>query len=114
MTTNNLEDESLGRTGAKINEIEPIIWAGAIKIDPKYFKGNKNFLIRELLKRNIGAGSGFYPFSVTPLYNTPFLPISESISKNIISLPSYPSLSYDDIDYICHQLKSLMGKDCVI
>jgi len=96
------------------NEVKPIIWAVAIKINPKYFKGDRNFLIRELLKRNIETRPGFYPFSIMPLYNTSPLPISESISKNIISLPSYPSLSYDDIDYICHQLKSLMGKDHVI
>ena len=114
MTTNNLEDESLSRAGAKINEIELIIWAVAIKINPKYFKGDRNFLIKELLKRNIKTRPGFYTFSVMPLYNAPPLPISESISKDIISLPSYPSLSYDDIDYICHQLKNLMGKDHVI
>lgn len=111
MTTNNLVDDSLDRTGVKISEIELIIWAMAIKINTKYFKGDRNFLIRELLKRNIETRPGFYPFNVMPLYNTPPLPISESISKNIISLPSYPSLSYDDIDYICHQLKSLTGKD---
>jgi len=92
MTTNNLENESLGRTGAKINEIEPTIRTVAIKINPKYFKGDRNFLIKELLKRNIETRPGFYPFS----------------------LLSYPALSYDDIDYICHQLKSLMGEDCGI
>ncbi len=114
MTRNNLEDDSLGRTGVKISEIELIIWAMAIKINIKYLRSNRNSLIRELLKGNIETIPGFYPFSVMPLNNTPSISMSESISKNVISLSSYPSLSYDDIDYICHQPKSLMGKDHVI
>jgi perosamine synthetase len=88
-------------------KVEPVIWAVAIKINPEYFKGDRDFLIRELLKRNIETRPGFYPFSVMPLYNAQPLPIAESISKNIISLPSYPSLSDEDIGYICNQLKSL-------
>ncbi len=102
MTTNNLVNDSLDRTGVKISEIELIIWAMAIKVNTKYFKNNRNSLMGELLKRNIETRQSFYPFSVIPLNNTPSSPISESISKNVISLPSYPSLSYDDIDYICH------------
>ena len=91
-------------------EVESVIWAVAIKINQEYFKGNRDFLITELLKRNIETRPGFYPFSVMPLYNAQPLPIAESISKNIISLPSYPSLADDDIDNICNQLKSLMNE----
>ena len=89
-------------------EVEPVIWAVAIKINPEYFKGDRDFLIAELLKRNIETRPGFYPFSVMPLYNAQPLPIAESISRNIISVPSYPSLSDENINYICNQLKSLM------
>lgn len=88
-------------------EVEPVIWAVAIKTNPKYFKGDRDFLITELLKMNIETRPGFYPFSVMPLYNAQPLPIAESISRNIISVPSYPSLSDENIDYICNQLKSL-------
>ena len=91
-------------------EVEPVIWAVAIKINQEYFKGDRDFLITELLKRNIETRPGFYPFSVMPLYNAQPLPIAESISRNIISLPSYPSLLDDDIDNICNQLKSLMNE----
>lgn len=90
------------------NEVEPVIWAVAIKINQDYYKGDRDFLITELLKRDIETRPGFYPFSVMPLYNAQPLPIAESISRNIISLPSYPSLSNENIDDICNQLKSLM------
>lgn len=89
-------------------KVEPVIWAVAIKIDQEYFKGDRDFLIMELLKRNIETRPGFYPFSVMPLYGTQPLPVAESISRNVISLPSYPSLPDETINNICNQLKSLI------
>jgi len=89
-------------------DVEPVIWAVALKINPYYFKGDRDYLIVELLRRNIETRPGFYPFSVMPIYNAKPLPVAESISRNVISLPSYLALSDEQIDYICKQLKSLM------
>jgi len=88
-------------------EVEPVIWAVALKIDPEYFKGDRDFLIKELLKRDIETRPGFYPFSVMPIYSAPSLPVAESIGRNVLSLPSYPAISDSEIKYICQQLKSL-------
>jgi len=90
-------------------EVEPVMWAVAMRIDPHCFEGDRDFLIAELLKRNIETRPGFYPFSIMPLYKAEQLPIAESISRNVISLPSYVSISDDDIDYICSQLKDLVA-----
>lgn len=88
--------------------VDPVIWAVALSIDPQYFKRGRDFLIRELLKRNIETRPGFYPFSVMPLYKTRPLPIAEQVGGNVISVPSYPALSDEDIAYICDQLKRLL------
>jgi len=88
--------------------VEPVMWTVAIKIDPHYFKGDRDYLIAELMKRNVETRPGFYPFSVMPLYKAAPLPVAESIGRNIISLPSYISISDENIDYICNQLKGLM------
>jgi len=88
-------------------EVQPVIWAVALRIDTEYFKRDRDSLMTELLRRNIETRPGFYPFTVMPLYGAPSLPIAESVSKDIISLPSYASLSNDDIDFVCDQLKSL-------
>jgi perosamine synthetase len=88
--------------------VEPVIWAVAVKIDPHHFKGGRDYLIAELLRRNIETRPGFYPFSVMPLYKAKPMPIAELIGRNVISLPSYLSISDEDIDYICSQLRSLM------
>ena len=91
-------------------EVEPVIWTVAIRINQEYFKGDRDFLIAELLKRNIETRPGFYPFSAMPLYNAEALPIAESTGRNTITLPSYPSLSDENIDDICSQLKSLLKR----
>jgi perosamine synthetase len=88
--------------------VEAVMWAVAIKIDPRYFKGDRDYLIGELLKRNIETRPGFYPFSVMPLYKAKSLPVAESVGRNVISLPSFLSISDEDIYHICNQLKSLM------
>lgn len=89
-------------------EVESVIWAVAIKIDPRCFKGDRDFLITELIKKNIETRPGFYPFSIMPLYKAEPLPIAESIGRTVISLPSYISILDEDIDYVCNQLKGLM------
>jgi perosamine synthetase len=93
----------------KIDEsINPIIWAIAIRLDPKKFKGDRDFIMQELSKFGIETRPGFYPFSVMPFYKAQKCPVSESISKEIISLPSYTLLKEEEIEYICNCLKSLM------
>ena len=91
-------------------EVEPVIWAAAIKMSPEYFKGGKDYVMAELLKRNVETRPGFYPFHTMPLYDAPLLPVAESVSKNIISLPSFISIENSVIDYICDELLSLMRK----
>lgn len=88
--------------------VEPVIWAVALRIDPAYFQGSRDFLMAELMKRNIETRPGFYPFSIMPLYHAEPIPLFEAIAANIISLPSYITLSNETIDYICGQLRSLM------
>jgi dTDP-4-amino-4,6-dideoxygalactose transaminase len=43
------------------------------------------------------------------LYDCSKLPICEEISQQVISLPTYPSLQDEQIDYICDTLKTLRG-----
>ncbi|MHA2433745.1 MAG: DegT/DnrJ/EryC1/StrS family aminotransferase [Candidatus Thorarchaeota archaeon] len=89
-------------------DVEPVMWAVALRMDQHRFKVDRDSVIAELLNKNIETRPGFYPFSAMPFYKAKPLPIAESISRNVISLPSYISISDDDIDYICHELKGMM------
>jgi perosamine synthetase len=84
-------------------EVEPVVWAIAVKVDAEFFKGHRDFLIESLLELGIETRPGFYPFSIMPLYGAPSLPVSEDIGANVLSLPSFPSLTEGEIVFICDQ-----------
>jgi len=90
------------------NKIDPVIWAVAIRINPDFFKFNRDIIMVKLREKDIETRPGFYPFSLMPIYKAPPMQSAEQISKNIISLPSFASLSDEDIDYICKEIIDLM------
>lgn len=92
----------------KINSnVEPVIWAIAIKIDENKFKYNRDGIMEKLKEKGIETRPGFYDCATLPLYNAQNIPISEKISKSVISLPSSSNLSEEDIKYICNELINL-------
>jgi len=90
--------------------VSPVMWTIAIQIDPDYFPGDRDNIMKKLLDLNIETRPGFYPFSVMPIYDCPRLPVAEEVSRNIISLPSFASIKNSEIEYICDKLFDLMGK----
>jgi len=89
------------------SNISPLIWAIAIKIDPDSFIGDRDSIIQILDEKRIGTRPGFYPLSVMPPYTLCHNPVSEQIFKNIILLPSSTSLTNEQVDYVCEEIKKL-------
>jgi len=90
--------------------VSPVMWTVAIQIEPDYFPGDRDYIMKKLLDLNIETRPGFYPFSIMPVYDCPKLPVAEEVSRNIISLPSFTSITNSEIEYICHKLLDLMRK----
>jgi perosamine synthetase len=90
--------------------VSPVMWTVALQIDPDYFTGDRDFVIKSLLDARIETRPGFYPFSVMPIYDCPGLPVAEEVSRNIISLPSFTSIKNSEIEYICRKLLDIMRK----
>jgi len=88
-------------------EVDPIVWAIAVKVDLNIFSGDRDFLMKALNDVGIETRPGFYPLSDMPLYNAPLLPVSYNVGRNVISLPSFTSLTGEEIVFICDQLKKL-------
>ena len=88
------------------DEVEPVMWALAIKIDPKVFP-ERNIIMAKMKNAQIGTRPGFYPLSEMPLYDAPELKHSLEVGKNVICLPFYPHLNYSDVDRICQTFLSL-------
>jgi dTDP-4-amino-4,6-dideoxygalactose transaminase len=67
-------------------------------------------LLLELRQRNIGATVHYALLHLMPLYNsTASLPATESIGREILTLPIGASMTIEDIDYVCGHLGALVS-----
>ena len=87
--------------------VDPLIWAIALKLDTKAFSQGRDTVISQLKAAGIETRPGFYASSLLPIYEKHSLPICEDISKNVISLPSFPTLQNEQIAFICDELIKL-------
>ena len=69
-------------------------------------KFNRDSLRKKLLKLGIETGVHYYPNHKLSYYSSSNieLPVTESIYKNILTLPIHNDISKDNIDYICKHL----------
>jgi perosamine synthetase len=89
-------------------KVDPVIWAIAVNLDPIAFPQGRDAVIAEMMRVNIETRPGFVaPRFMTHIYTCPKLPVSEDLSKNVLSLPTYPTLQDEQICLICDQLKKL-------
>lgn len=90
-------------------DVDPLVWAIAIRIDPEAFPQGRDTLIQQLLALNIETRPGFYSADFMPhIYGQTNVPVSKTLSEHIISLPSSPSVTDGEIEYICSSLASLV------
>jgi perosamine synthetase len=87
-------------------EVEPVLWAVAAKLHPQAYPQGRDAVMAALGARQIETRPGFYAASLmSHLYrDCPPLPICEELSRQIISLPTFPTLTDDQIDSICTAL----------
>ncbi|MBI5202348.1 MAG: DegT/DnrJ/EryC1/StrS family aminotransferase [Elusimicrobia bacterium] len=88
-------------------EVDGNVWAVAVKLDKKAYPQGRDKVIAQLAEAGIESRPGFYPFSVMPLYQTGKLPVSEDVGLNVVSVPSFPSLTAGEIGRVCDALKKL-------
>lgn len=89
------------------NDVEPVVWALALRMDKNVFGCSRDELIDEMKNSGIETRPGFYPCTILPLYSqyTKYsLPVCEDIGESLISLPFFVSLEDTQIDYICDVL----------
>lgn len=89
------------------DKVEPVMWAIALKINQGHYMQGRDQLIVQLKEKGIETRPGFYASSLLPIYEKHSLQVSEDISANTISLPSFPSLKNEEIAFICDELKKL-------
>ena len=88
-------------------EIDPVLWAMAIQLDPAAYPQGRDHVSMAMADAGIETRPGFYAASTIPLYDCAPLPVAEHLSQNVISLPTYPTLADDQINRICDELAAL-------
>lgn len=83
-------------------------WMVTILVENKRYRDS----LRKFLKINgIETRPFFYPLHTLPMFKNKGLkcPVAENIAERGISLPSYPSLSDNEIEYICNKINEFYG-----
>lgn len=88
--------------------IEPVLWALALELDPRAFPQGRDKVIEQLAAEGIETRNGFHAASQHSIYpDCASLPICERLSDYVISLPTFPTLTDEQIAYICSKLAAL-------
>jgi perosamine synthetase len=79
---------------------DPLVWACALELKPEFFPQGRDEVMRMMLAQGVETRPGFYPASAMPhLYGQVSLPECERIARSVISLPSSPPLTAEEIDH---------------
>ncbi|MDB4964866.1 MAG: arnB [Myxococcales bacterium] len=89
--------------------VEPVMWAVALRLDERQF-GARDGVIDKLAAAGIETRPGFYPFHVMPLYQrygARPLAVAEEVGARVISVPTFPALTDEEIADVCTHLREL-------
>lgn len=88
-------------------EVDPVVWAIAIRLDVSAFPQGRDAVIDQLKQMGIETRPGFYSANTMPhIYGKVQLPICDRLSQQVLSLPSSPTLTDEEIEYISNSFKS--------
>lgn len=94
------------------NEVEDTFhsyWMCSIMLNDS---GKRDELRKHLSKSNIETRKVFYPANTMPhCYTDEKFAVAEKISSAGINLPSYPSLTVEQIKYICAEIKQFLNNE---
>ena len=89
------------------SEIDPIVWAVAFKLEHKFFPQGRDEVMKSLAEVGVETRPAFFASSILDIYEKHSLPVCEDISKNAMSVPSFPTLKDNEIEFICANLIKL-------
>jgi perosamine synthetase len=101
-----LVNEGVIRFQKHLPDAEPVNWLTSITVDAKVFK--RDILIDALMAEGIESRPFFYPINTLPMYKEEGNPNAKLISGIGINLPTYTTLSDEDIFFICSRITSIL------
>lgn len=88
--------------------VDGIPWVIALKLDPDAYPQGRDTVLKQMLDLRIETRPGFYAANfLKHIYRVvDAIPVSDEVSRQVISLPMFATLTDEQIDYI---VKKLMG-----
>lgn len=88
-------------------EVQPVVWAIAVRLDPEVFPQGRDNVLSQMLEVGIETRPGFYSPSQIDYFNYKPLVTCDALAASVVSLPSYPTLTEQEIEHICLQFAKL-------
>lgn len=93
------------------NEVNPLVWAIGIKLNPLAFSLSRDEILVNMRKKNFECRPGFYTPNQLPIHDSHAeIPQSEEIADNLISPPMFHDLTDLQIESICQTLLAFRDK----
>lgn len=89
-------------------EVDAVPWVVGVKLDAEAFTLGRDQIIDKMGQAGIETRPGFYtPGQMHHLYSCAELPICDDVSRAVIVLPSFVSLTEEQIAFVCSILKEM-------
>jgi perosamine synthetase len=87
--------------------VEPVVWAVGVCLEPHRIGRSRDEVMAEMADAGIETRPGFCPAAdMTHLYAAPDTPCATELGHHVLSLPSSPTVSDQEIAYIADRLAS--------
>jgi len=91
--------------------VEAVLWALGAELDQEYFPQGRDRVMEQLAEQGIETRNGFYSANQLEIYkDVADIPISDRLARNVISLPTFPSLKDGQIEFIVKKITALKRK----
>lgn len=88
--------------------VEPVLWTQAVEIDPDAFPQGRDAVMSQMASKEIETRNAFYSANQLDIYGkVTDIPNSDWIATNVLCLPTYPSLTEEDLEFISVSLLEL-------
>ena len=88
-------------------EVVPVMWAVGVRLDPAAYPQGRDVVRRDLARTGIETRPGFHAPTEMEIYQATPLPVCEALSDSVITLPMFPTLQAEEIDFVCDRLLDL-------
>ena len=90
------------------DDVDPIIWAVAVELEINAFPAGRDAVMAEMAAQGVETRPGFYAAGEMPhLYGAQDLPHSARLAKQVIALPSSPTVTDAEVAAIARMLAAL-------